>query len=42
MKNYKQQIKEYKGEIEEKYLRAEADIEIQTNKIKKIFLIIIY
>lgn len=25
MKNYKQQIKEYKGEIEEKYVRAEAE-----------------
>ena len=25
MKNYKQQIKEYKEEIEEKYVRAEAE-----------------
>ena len=32
MKNYKQQIKEYKEEIEEKYVRAEAE-----NKTVKAF-----
>ena len=28
MKNYKQQIKEYKEEIEEKYVRAEAELSL--------------
>ena len=35
MKNYKQQIKEYKEEIEEKYVRAEAEnktIEVKNGK----------